>query len=208
MTQKYIYFLRPIGMDGPIKIGCSVTPAQRLRSVEIWSPLKLEIIASAPGIMRHENFLHHKFAANRLHGEWFTPSPALLGIINHVQATGELPELGIPNNPKEWKAFHETRKGNLPRRNNAARLDKYRLTKRIHTAERRVFGFADRASYRPDEIVRIIADYQGFGSPAPTKEQLSIIEAYIARLAEMPSADRSFAAWKQWSDFRQSGQAA
>ena len=88
MNAKHVYFLRPVGQQGPIKIGCSATPAKRLRSVEIWSPVQLEMVASAPGGHAHEWTLHSMFGEDRLHGEWFAVTPDLMKIISYVSENG------------------------------------------------------------------------------------------------------------------------
>lgn len=36
--SRFIYFLRPIGWDGPVKIGCSNYPMLRLNALMAWSP--------------------------------------------------------------------------------------------------------------------------------------------------------------------------
>lgn len=38
MRNTHVYFIKPIGMDGPIKIGCSDKPARRLITLAAWSP--------------------------------------------------------------------------------------------------------------------------------------------------------------------------
>lgn len=91
--MKCVYFFRPVGQIGPIKIGCSTTPEHRLEQYAAWSPLMLELIATAPGSHADEHALHGKFRKYHLHGEWFGASKDLLALIDHVQATGELPEL-------------------------------------------------------------------------------------------------------------------
>lgn len=75
---RYIYFIRPEGMQGPIKIGCSNKPARRLIALSVWSPYPLEIIAVAPGDLTLEKRVHEYFAAERWHHEWFLASPRLL----------------------------------------------------------------------------------------------------------------------------------
>lgn len=78
MTKTHVYFLRPIGMLGPIKIGCSHRPLERLDQLVRWSPWPLEIAASAEGCFPMEKKLHHMFKGELSHFEWFRPSPALL----------------------------------------------------------------------------------------------------------------------------------
>ena len=86
--QRYVYFLRPVGAVGPIKIGCSIYPPSRINALSMWSPVPLEIVAMGPGSIRLESFLHRKFKAQRLHSEWFAPSPELLDGIAAVAAGG------------------------------------------------------------------------------------------------------------------------
>jgi len=203
--MKHVYFLRPIGATSPVKIGCSATPVKRLRSVEIWSPVELELVASAPGNNCHEWTLHQMFATDRLHGEWFAESERLNEVINQVAATGALPPLPVPNGPKEWSEARAKAKATRPRRAPAEHLAKSKLTSRITAAEKHAFGFGDK-EYRPAEICEIVASYQGFGSPLPSDDALALCEEYIGRLLKMPKSDRSFAAWKKWSDARAAGQ--
>jgi hypothetical protein len=35
MSDQYVYFIKPIGLSGPIKIGCSYIPANRLINLTI-----------------------------------------------------------------------------------------------------------------------------------------------------------------------------
>lgn len=93
MSDKRVYFLRPIGHIGPIKIGCSIQPKLRLETYLPWSPIKLELIATAPGGHAQERHLHGMFQSDWLHHEWFSASKRLLALIDHVVENGELPEL-------------------------------------------------------------------------------------------------------------------
>lgn len=47
--SRYVYFLRPAGQDGPVKIGCSTAPQSRLEQYMSWAPFPLEIVATVPG---------------------------------------------------------------------------------------------------------------------------------------------------------------
>lgn len=94
-TPTFLYFLKPVGMMGPIKIGCSKFPESRLASVALWSPVPVETITVVPGGFREENMLHRQFANFRLHGEWFAANDGLLEIINSAIATGELPKIAV-----------------------------------------------------------------------------------------------------------------
>lgn len=85
--MKSIYFLRPIGQRGPIKIGCSYLPLERLRTYSHWSPLPLEVVAMCGG-QHHavERRLHVMFKAAHSHGEWFHPVEELEAFVARVVA--------------------------------------------------------------------------------------------------------------------------
>ncbi len=84
-AAAYVYFLRPIGMDGPVKIGCSEWPELRLATLMSWSPFRLEVAARLPGNTDLERRFHARFMADHSHGEWFCPSAALSATISDIQ---------------------------------------------------------------------------------------------------------------------------
>lgn len=96
--MKRVYFIKPVGMDGPIKIGCSQSPDGRRCTLETWSPFALEVIAEIDGGFNIERRLHHAFYASHQRREWFTPTPRLLAVIAEIQAgtfdVTSLPEIG------------------------------------------------------------------------------------------------------------------
>jgi hypothetical protein len=76
-----VYFIQGIE-GGPIKIGVARDPRDRLVSIQLMSPVRLQILgvirgAGQPG----EHRLHEQFAEHRLHGEWFQPAPELIHYI-------------------------------------------------------------------------------------------------------------------------------
>lgn len=91
--MKRVYFLRPVGQLGPIKIGCSKLPELRLETLTVWSPTRLELICSVPGTHKDERTIHGMFERHHVHGEWFGASKELLALIDHCSLNGELPEL-------------------------------------------------------------------------------------------------------------------
>ncbi len=110
--MKHVYFLKPVGADGPIKIGCSELPMQRLRMVEIWSPVLLEMIGYVPGGHDAERVIHYMFGNLRLHGEWFTATPELTRFVAETVALGRIPpSVVIPTNRWEWAAAKAEAKG-------------------------------------------------------------------------------------------------
>lgn len=90
IVEGYVYFIKPIGLDGPIKIGWAVDPERRLRDMATGSPFPLEIIGVVRGEMSDERALHRHFDAFRYHREWFLYSPALRGHVNRVIAVGSV----------------------------------------------------------------------------------------------------------------------
>lgn len=86
-----VYFMRRADGVGPVKIGCSKWPEQRLQSMTQWSPEPLEIVASAEGTFGDERRLHRQFAEFRLHAEWFEAAPPVLAAVSRAATLGELP---------------------------------------------------------------------------------------------------------------------
>lgn len=73
-VSGYIYLIQAADF-GPVKIGyTSVDVAERLRALQVGSPLKLHVRAVIEGDQRLEKQLHQKYEERRLHGEWFEPS--------------------------------------------------------------------------------------------------------------------------------------
>jgi len=105
----YIYFLRPVGASGPVKIGCSEMPARRLQTIARWSPVPLEIAAMVPGGLSIESWLHNRFAASRSHLEWYSATPELTALIREAAETGEIPGcptiIGEPINVSDTRAL-------------------------------------------------------------------------------------------------------
>lgn len=84
--QNHIYFMKQVGQDGPIKIGCTRFVGNRLIEMARWSPVPLEVVASAPGDFTLERHIHIRFKASLSHREWFFPTPELLSGIDRVKA--------------------------------------------------------------------------------------------------------------------------
>lgn len=84
IMKRHVYFIKPIGMDGPIKIGTSHSPLERIKTFATWSPIPLELIGAVPGSHAEETFLHQRFADLHSHLEWFRSSPLLLRTIRRI----------------------------------------------------------------------------------------------------------------------------
>lgn len=83
--MTFVYFMRPVSMAGPIKIGCSKWPDERLLTLTTWSPFPLEIVAKVDGDYALERRLHARFAGTLSHREWFHASRDLLSAIAALQ---------------------------------------------------------------------------------------------------------------------------
>lgn len=118
---NYIYFIRSVGQDGPIKIGFSCYPENRLLTYMSWSPIPLEIVAKVAvpvnrpqqrgPAQRLERQFHERYGAWRLHHEWFSPHPQLLADIDAINSgtfdTADLPEPGKANHDKAMSHTRE-----------------------------------------------------------------------------------------------------
>lgn len=96
--RPHVYFLRPVGVPGPVKIGWSVLPTERLRAYQSWSPIPLELVARTPGAEPLEARFHSHFAHLHSHGEWFHAAPELDAMILAINGgtfdAATLPEVG------------------------------------------------------------------------------------------------------------------
>jgi hypothetical protein len=65
-----VYFIRA-GEDGPVKIGTTDSPVDRLKLLQAGNHLPLRIIRTMEGSRRVEAALHRKFAEHHIRAEWF-----------------------------------------------------------------------------------------------------------------------------------------
>lgn len=84
--SKRVYFMKPIGMEGPIKIGCTTQVGRRIENIISWSPFPLEIIHEEFGGHDLERKLHVHFSDLRFHHEWFHAGARLLEAISRLKA--------------------------------------------------------------------------------------------------------------------------
>ncbi len=79
---RLVYFIAASEIsDGPIKIGSSRKPDARLAALQSGCPVRLEILALCQGGFERERGYHLRFAADRLHGEWFARNDKLERLI-------------------------------------------------------------------------------------------------------------------------------
>lgn len=82
--RRYVYFIRG-SCRGPIKIGSSRNPEDRLVTLQTSHPDQL-ILMAAINDRGHswESTLHQHFARFRMRGEWFWPAPSLIAFIRWI----------------------------------------------------------------------------------------------------------------------------
>lgn len=82
-TGKVIYFVGTA--DGPVKIGRASDLRARMRQLQCGSVERLHVWAFMPGDHLDEAILHHRFADDRLNGEWFARSEGLVDFIQQLR---------------------------------------------------------------------------------------------------------------------------
>lgn len=109
--MKRVYFLRPAGCEGPVKIGCTIDLPGRLRSAACWSPFELEVLATIEGGYDLEHQFHALFAADHERLEWFSWSSRMDETVAAINAgtfdPSALPEpeyIGLSKVMRRWAA--------------------------------------------------------------------------------------------------------
>lgn len=95
MAARWVYFIRPVGQAGPVKIGSSASPAARLRQYNRCSPIDLEIIGALPGGFDIEWRIHAELERFHLRSEWFSAEPEVLALIS-AALSGTLDVAALP----------------------------------------------------------------------------------------------------------------
>ena len=80
-----VYFIKPIGMEGPVKIGCTKMPKVRLSTLDTWSPFPLEIAVEVSGGFDIERRFHNLFSHLHQRKEWFHAAPELTKAITELK---------------------------------------------------------------------------------------------------------------------------
>ena len=88
-----VYFAHTCDDEWLIKIGSSQNPFQRVRTLRAPSGARCELMAVIPSVGSiFEQWLHWYFVGLRVEGEWFTPWPPLLELIDRVNSVFPLSE--------------------------------------------------------------------------------------------------------------------
>lgn len=109
-----VYFIKPVGVDGPIKIGVTDSPMRRLGQINGWSPVPLEIAATVDGDGEIEERFHSAFIEHHDRLEWFRGHADILNVIERINdgsfdidtlpyACGRIS--GLAERKASWAAF-------------------------------------------------------------------------------------------------------
>lgn len=175
--NRFIYFIKPVGMPGPIKIGCSIIPAKRLMELSVWSPFELELVATALGGLDLERNIHDCFADAHSHREWFHPVPRLLKAIEQIKAGVGIAD-AIDLDAREGSIRAKARRTPW----SAGRRQYMSFTLRAHAAQRRANRLEGRRDLRlPEHIWAIIHRWaRNRETYTPTDADLAQLEALVA----------------------------
>jgi hypothetical protein len=175
MSERYVYFIRPVGMEGPVKIGCSATPLDRLMAIATWSPLLLELAATVPGSYDLERNIHECLADLHSHREWFRADPRITAIIDKLSAGVAIHDAmdltdrrsTLSKKAKYWKDHPE---GRL----------RFSYAIRINWAERRARSPNDWPS-APQSISDIMGRWDN--QTMPSADEFAQLDAFLAEPA-------------------------
>jgi len=104
-----IYFIKQAEF---VKIGCTNNIFKRLSSLQVGSPLKLDILGLISGGKNEEKALHEKYREYNSNGEWFYLTEEIMNHVNSLDRT-LMWENGLEEEPftvisKIQKARYET----------------------------------------------------------------------------------------------------
>ena len=86
--KPVVYFVQ--AENGLIKIGSTNYIEDRMKSLSSQSPLGLTLLATVRGDRAKEFAYHLRFAAHRLHGEWFQRCPEIEAEIERLNSNDAL----------------------------------------------------------------------------------------------------------------------
>lgn len=84
--MTHIYFIKPVDMDGPIKIGRTDNLSRRLVQLSGWSPFPLELLTAIEADGADEERFHAAFIEHHVRLEWFNPHRDILDTIESINA--------------------------------------------------------------------------------------------------------------------------
>ncbi len=82
-----LYFVQE-QQGGHIKIGVSLDPRARIRTMQVHNPVDLKVLGLFVVNQTTEREAHWMFRDHRVRGEWFTPHEDILAYIETLRAFG------------------------------------------------------------------------------------------------------------------------
>lgn len=123
-AKTHVYFVEGAGL---VKIGYAAWPIERFFNMLTCCPVPLSLLASMPGGPTIENDLHHRFADDRAHDEWFRRSPAMDEVIAAA--------------PHRYGPEYQNRLASLARKAQTARIPRYEWTPEDTKQRLRALGY-------------------------------------------------------------------
>lgn len=180
MTRaRHVYFMRPAGMPGPIKIGCSHVPPDRRLALSKWSPFQLEIIAKIRGEFDLERRFHNRFRRDHSHCEWFAWSPELQAVIDQIVSgcfdIDTLPEAKGVRDPANYMSGPAwALRGSLSQRLSRVRCRGVAIPLEVKTAHDRIRGHVRGVaanSTADAEVIQLFLEQHGYAPrPVPAND--------------------------------------
>jgi hypothetical protein len=103
--EGYIYAVQ-VGTSGPIKIGFTTQPRERVASIQDFCPWPLRTLFIAPGNILNEAWVHSQCGAARMKAESFKATPAVRTLLAEIASDEWI-----------WPTVIDTRR--LPRKGSA-----------------------------------------------------------------------------------------
>lgn len=120
-----VYFIQKANKEGLIKIGKSKDVSRRLMEIRHLSSDLVTCLLEIDGYGEEEKILHKVFAKDRVHGEWFRPSPALLEFIKNPVPVKDLLKFIEPDRPKKKTHYSPRVKINVKDLRRCKNIDRF-----------------------------------------------------------------------------------
>lgn len=189
--MSMVYFIKPVGMDGPVKIGFSHAPWERVKTLSTWSPFELELIGHVHGTFEDEQYLHKCCIDLHSHREWFNSSDELYQAIRQILASGSV------NAVRGWLSPKGSikKKARKPIPPEARRYLSY--GRKVMWAERKLRRIGERTNWcTPDDVKDIICNWKVrvhgcLKYPEPAAHEMQRLEEYLSD----PKTHSVFPSW-------------
>lgn len=84
-SRGHIYVISMLGTNY-IKIGFSVSPQDRLRSLQTSSPFEMQLLYHEPGSLQFEQLVHERLKSHITRGDWYEMRGALKDYVEFAMA--------------------------------------------------------------------------------------------------------------------------